>query len=652
LPPAVLTITKREPGSAPDEYRIVLTTPSAGPQETLTFQGGGQAPVVRINDTERQLDDQRQLKLDVPAGTTLNITAAYPGAAATDEIFFLYFDHEKPEAAGFAAVPPSPVYKSYLDNAPAPPDARFSASEGSLTPDGSAAQGGAAALHNWLQTRLSTPKQVTVDSYASYENDDAKAALNLQLTQRRRQVALGIIGSLAQVTGGAFHGYQEARAAHRVRDPNDRVVKIRGKAPTAGPVSLSATLARPAMPGGAGPQPGGGTTPGGTTPTGKPADTKPADSKPADKPADTKPAGAAPGTGVGLAFKLQIIEQEELKTVKLQYNRTEAVQQNYNPQGFIGLLTRDLGPGHFLEVDLDDPFFRAIDIVVDAPINFDQIGLTSAQMALDYGKPTDPVGVKHTDFSFDKTTPNERQHSFFMNPTHDTAFKVAVQYNFDPLSGWEGEKFSYDIPPKATEDRTLLLNPFENFGFLELKILAGDIDWSAVKSTDVHLRYEDPGVFTKQTVITLHSDAGEQSWKLRLTNPDRREVSYFFIHHLIDGSTRQTAEATTSATSIAVDDSFQDSLDIEFIPTFDTATVRSVFVDFHYEDPAHDYKRDEHLEFSGDAPDRQRLHIALFDPNVKKYQLIYTLLGKDNAVQRLPAITDSARLVFVGETFK
>lgn len=658
LPAAVLTTTKREPSAASDEYGIALTTPSPGPQETLTFQGGGQPPVVRSNGTERQLNDQRQLKLDVPSGTTLNITAEYPGDPAADEIFFLYFDHENPAPTGFSVVPPGPVYQSYLNNAPNPPDARFTATDGSLGPDGSSTQGGAAALRNWLQTRLSAPKQVTVDSHASYENDDSKAALNLQLTQRRRQVALGIIGNLAQVTGGTFHGYQEARTAHRASDPNDRVTEIRGKGLTGGPVTLTATLSRPAAPSGTGPQPGGA-TPGDTKPPAtkpadtKPADTKPADTKPADtKPADTKPAAASPpGMGVSLAFKLQIIEQEELKTVKLRYNRTEAVQQNYNPQGFIGLLTQDIGLGHFIEVDLDDPFFRTIDIIVDAPINFDRIGLVSAQMALDYGNPTDPVGVKHTDFTFDKTSPKERQHSFFMNPNRDTSFKVGVQYSFDPLSGWEGQKFSYDIPPKVTEDRTLLLNPFETFGFLEVKILAGDIDWSAVKSTEVHVRYEDPGVFTKQTVITLRPDSGEQSWKLRLTNPDRREVSYFFVHHLMDGSTLQTEEATTSATSIAVDDSFQDSLDIEFIPTYDTATIRSVFVDFHYEDPAHHYLRDERIEFSGDTPGRQRLHIALFDPNVKEYQLIYTILSKDNSVRRLPAVTSSARLAFVGETF-
>lgn len=355
--------------------------------------------------------------------------------------------------------------------------------------------------------------------------------------------------------------------------------------------------------------------------------------------------------GVSLAFKLQMIKQEELKTVSLRYNRTESVQQSYNPQGFIGLLTQDIGPGHFIEVDLDDPFFRTIDIVTDAPIDFDRIGLISAQMSLDYGNTTDPVGVKHADFTFDKTSPKEQSHSFFMNPKRDTSFRVGVQYHFDELSGWEGEKLSYEFPTKVTEDRTLLLNPFEDFGFLEFKVVQGDIDWSAVKSIDVHLRYEDPGVFTKEKVITLRQETPVQTWKLRLTHTEQRKVSYFYVHHLVDGSTRQSPTLTTTTASIAVDDSFEDALDIEFIPTYDTAGIRSVFADVHYEDQAHNYVRDAHLEFSGDTPARQRLHIALFDPTVKQYQLTFTILGKDNSVRRLAPVAASYRLVFVGETF-
>lgn len=385
--------------------------------------------------------------------------------------------------------------------------------------------------------------------------------------------------------------------------------------------------------------------------------------------------------GVSLAFKMQIVNQEEDKEVTVRYTRTEAVQQSYNPQGFIGLLTQDIGPGHFFDIDLDSLFFRTIDIVADAPIDFDRIGLISAQLALDYGDPTDPeVGVKHKDMTFDKTSPMEQKFSTFMDRRKDTSYKLGTQYHFDPLSGWEGEKLSYELPVKTTEDRTLLVNPFEDFGFLELHIIPGDIDWCAVKDTDVHLHYEDPGVFSKDTVVSLRPDSQEQVWKLRLTNVDQRTITYFFEHHLIDGSVRTSPTRTTTASTIAVDDSFEDALDIEFIPIFDRNSIRSVFAEILYQDTAHNYKREARLEFGGaggpvsipaagsagsgssgsaagtvgstvSSDLRQRLHIALFDASQDTYQITYTIVGNDNSIRRLNPISTNSTMVFVGETF-
>jgi len=295
---------------------------------------------------------------------------------------------------------------------------------------------------------------------------------------RRRQIALGIIGNLAQVTGGTAHGFEEARQDDRLRDEHDRVVEIRGHKGGTNPVIITGVLARPA---------GGGGVP--------------------SSDASQQPSGVQSGSkanvGLGPAFHLQKIEQEELKTVRLSYRRTEAVKQTYAPQGFIGILARDLGPGHFIQVDLDDPFFRTIDIVVKAPIDFDRIGLMSTHLALDYGLPTDPAGVKHKDFRFDKNSPREYTHAFFINQRRETTYRVQAEYQFDPLSGWDGEKFNYMLPEETIDHRTLTLNPFNHFGFLEVDIIPGDIDWSIIQSTEVHLHYEDPGIFSKDKVIIL-----------------------------------------------------------------------------------------------------------------------------------------------------
>jgi hypothetical protein len=352
-----------------------------------------------------------------------------------------------------------------------------------------------------------------------------------------------------------------------------------------------------------------------------------------------------------LAFKLQKIEQEELKTVTLRYTRTQAVQQSYLPQGFVSLLAADIGPGHFFDIDLDDPFFRTIDIVAEFPLDFDRLGLLSVQAALDYGRLSDPAGVKHKDFTFDKSSARQQAHSFSMNPRLDTSYQLNVQYHFDPLSGWDGEKFDYDLPAQQTEDRTLLLNPFADLGFLELSVIPGSIDWGIVQSVDVHLRYEDPGVFTRQKTITFTEGMAEQLWRLRLTHPEQREITFSTVNHLSDGSTRESAPITTQASSIVVDDAFQAALDVEFVPIYDTSRIRTVFAEIHYEDLANLYERDERLTFEGTTPGSQKLHLALLNPAITTYTISYTLLGNDNSIQRLPPEDSTKTLVFVGETF-
>ena len=175
------------------------------------------------------------------------------------------------------------------------------------------------------------------------------------------------------------------------------------------------------------------------------------------------PAGGSP---ISVSFSLKLIKQEELKTATFHYKSQQAVQRNYNPQGFVGLMTKDLdGPGHFIEVDLDNEFFRQMAVTVDAPIEFEKIGLRSAQVALDYGNPADPPTHRHKDMVFDAEHKEPQKWEFFFNQRFDTLFAHKVQYHFDPTAGWDGEKFSYELGARRGEDRTLYVNPFDDFRF-------------------------------------------------------------------------------------------------------------------------------------------------------------------------------------------
>ncbi len=368
-------------------------------------------------------------------------------------------------------------------------------------------------------------------------------------------------------------------------------------------------------------------------------------------PAPPQAAGtAATAAGGGMpavvSFKLKFIRQEELKTLTLHYNRQDATQRTYAPQGFFGLLTADLDrAGHFVEVDLDDPFFRVFTITADAPVDFDQIGLTSAHVSLDYGDPAQPATLKHTDFVFEPDDNEEKKFEVFMSRNLDTAYRCQVQYHFNPQSGWDGERFTYELPPASVEDRTLLINPFEHIGFLEVRVFPAQVDWDLVDAVNVLLHYEGPTGQRHDRDLRFTKATPEAFWRLRLTDPAARDYTYRLVYTMKDGTTRESEPVTTRATSIPFSDPFEGSLEIEFIPLFDPSTVRMVFIDFQYDDDANNYHRQERLQLRDDLINPVSLSISLMDPTKRTFKYRVTYVGTDNSMTQQPTVETEETLI-------
>ncbi len=624
--PATLRMTGSEPDPAPDGYRILHTPAASGTTETITVEGGSATPTLRVNGEARPLDGSRQAQIEVGDGASVDIVVGYPASQTTaTETFNLYYDFDKPREAGWGAA----VLQSYVNNNPNPDDARFRTpppNPGTTDDWRHDAEGDGDALKAWV-ARLAGNKQVEIDAHASFEGDSSsqQQARNMRLSDRRRQVAVAIVESAGgQVTGGTPQGQQRAQAASRRAQEQDRVAHIRGEVARTGDqaVTLRATLSRPEQ----------------VTPPIDP--NKPEPKKPEPKKPEPQLPSEIPGAPE-IALKLRFVHQEEQKSLTIQYNRSEAVQRTYAPQGFIGLLLDDLQDkdAHFVRVDLDDAFFRTFEVTVDAPIDFARIGLTSAQVALDYGSTDNPATLKHGDFSFDANSPQSRAFKVFMNDTHDLDYRQQVQFHFNPGAGWEGHRFSYNLPAERTSDRTLLVNPFEHFAFLGVQIVPHRIDWGIIDAIDVQLRHEGAEGVLEHTIL-LQRDTPQQVWNVRTTDRDARSYTYTLVHHLRDGSTRTSTPVTTQATTVLVDDPFEDALNLTFVPLFDPASVRMVFVDVEYADAANDYQRREQVQLAGDSRAPVVLRISLLNPALRTFRVRQTVIGNDNSINR-GAFTDT-----------
>ncbi len=349
-----------------------------------------------------------------------------------------------------------------------------------------------------------------------------------------------------------------------------------------------------------------------------------------------------------VSFKLKYVKQEELKTLTLQYNVQEATQRTYAPQGFFGLLLADLSKSnHFVEVDLDDPFFRVFTVSAEAPIDFSRIGLQSLQVSLDYGDLNDATDHKHADFVFDNGHKDAQKFEVFMNKWRDTTYRYKVQYHFDPLSDWEGKQSSYEMPEVRTEDRTLLLNPFNDIGFLEIKVKPHRMDTGILESTEVFLQFIDADQALKEKTILVMPDSAEQAWKLRINKNADRTFSYRMVHHLKDGTTREIPATRTKATTIFVDDPFQDALELQIIPSFDPGTVKQAFVDLEYNDLDNTYSRSERISMKGSATDIVPFRISIIDNKKRTFRYRITVVGSDGKLHQNPFVETDDEFISV-----
>lgn len=364
-------------------------------------------------------------------------------------------------------------------------------------------------------------------------------------------------------------------------------------------------------------------------------------------PAATDNPNTAQNEGMVASFKLKAIRQEEQRTAILEYTRAEAQQRMYAPQGFFGLLTADLERSkHFIEIDLDDPFYRTISVETKAPFDFSGVGLSEIHVALDYGPQNDPQNYKHADMRFTAEDRGPKQVDFAVNLRKDRTFTVTTQFHFDPTSGWEGKTFSYELPAKETSDRTLIVHPMEALGFLDLHIERGRVDPGIVDFIDVELSYSDSSPWTVSKTFRIAPDSSPQSWKLRLSKPDQREYSYKLTHHLKDGTTKEGTPLRTKSTSVLVNDLFPASLDVTFFPMLDWPTLKAAVLDVTYVDQANTYTREQRVRLDPNLTETN-VRFSIIDPKQKRYRYQLTLVHVDGATERRAAVETDENMVIL-----
>ncbi|MGV8989555.1 MAG: hypothetical protein ACOH2H_25380 [Cypionkella sp.] len=364
---------------------------------------------------------------------------------------------------------------------------------------------------------------------------------------------------------------------------------------------------------------------------------------PATPATPTTPPTAA-GPQAVAAFRFRGIRQEERKTLTFQYTRSEATQRTYAPQGFFGLLAGDLDKAsHFIDVDLDDPFFRTLEVRLSTIQDFAAIGLHAVEVALSYGKPNDPGGIKTKDMRFEGQNSAEQLWKVFQNDGDVQSYSYTVQYHFDATAGFDGTKLSYEFGPFDTTDRTLTLNPHEQLGIASIQIAANKIDWGQIDRVDVALSNA-----SRARTVSLTEATPSAAWKLRLDDPAHRAVAFAPTFVMKDRTQRPGTVGSTDAAMVLIDDPFPEALDLQLIPILDPGRTRMAFVDFDYADPQSGFKRVERYRFVPTDSDRE-VRVGLPAGAAKQFRFRVTVVPTHGAMLPGDFITATETLIAVAD---
>lgn len=357
-------------------------------------------------------------------------------------------------------------------------------------------------------------------------------------------------------------------------------------------------------------------------------------------------AGAA-ASPFGVALRLKYVQQEELKTLTIEYTRQDAVQHVYAPQGYFGLMLNSADKSKYIaEIDLADQFFTRLDVNLTPPKDFDSIGLLSAHVCLDYGDPNTPDS-KHGEYAFDHQNHATTKWSIYRNAARDTKYSYAVDYHFDPQSDWEGEKLSYQLPAVTTENQELFITPYEVLGFQQIHIRPCRINWTLVDSIEVNGHYQARSGWVSEKQFVLRSDTGEQEWKLRLADKDDSAYTFQLKHRLKDGTTIEGVPVTAKGSTILVDDPFDGAINVQVVPSLDAGKTRQAVVDIRYDDPDRGYSYTDSITLQPAQSTAVKMRIPIIDASRRSWNYRVSIIGPGEQVNRGAFIDTTETLILV-----
>ena len=356
------------------------------------------------------------------------------------------------------------------------------------------------------------------------------------------------------------------------------------------------------------------------------------------------------GTRVELGLQLQWKKEEQLKEADFDYSVIAPEKRTHAPNGFFSaLLTKTERAQHIREIDLNDPFFRTLDVEVNTTADFPLFDLKDIVVEMQYGGTLQSPRVSGG--AHFKPTETNPRHFVATRDQDDFTYRYRTQYSFGQSERIAAQRQSYETPWRSVMSRTLVVHPPSDVSMLRVFVEPGVVDWDIVEQIETRLTYTDEAnAFRTERTFLVKPASTVQEWIVRLTNPALTTYTMQNTWHLKDRSELTGRPTPTDVAHLYVGDPFVDRLPIN-IQVVDGGNLARVMVELRYADPANRLDIRKNIEMEGPTFRTTPVTIPIMDVRRREYTYRVVLIKTNGGDENWPDKTTDRLSIVISEGY-
>lgn len=345
----------------------------------------------------------------------------------------------------------------------------------------------------------------------------------------------------------------------------------------------------------------------------------------------------------GIEHVTRDVSTTKVADFSIHFRENMVVEWHMAPQGTlpnITTLTDKAGKpvawaDHYVEVDLDDKFFKQLNVVAMANADFANLPLFAISLDLWYGA---------THFGQEAlSSPDDRPH--FVTYTENDVYKYTYQYTVH----YKGAQQTFVSPVTESDDRQLVVD-VDDTGILTIDISAGDINWDQVTKAQVTVRYEDSsnGVDMIERQFMLSSSTPTARFQELIFKPRTKPYKYA-VKYVMKGGKELSADfAEGRSPRLYVNDPFSAMKTVGVRPVGDlTNDIQTIFLDLKYHDEKNQYDQTASPALSKSNPFFDWT-FPVIDPTAGTVTYSGTIEFTDGSTDTIPETTATSATILVG----